>query len=738
MKAFNQFFTNNKNKHVKKVLAFVEENQVHVSIAVAASCAIVGLSYKYFTYDEDLIQKQILEKEKAAEESRHREALRQIEQRFEQNTNTRRKETKMEANSFRNRNTSSHIHHHDEKKNSSESHTTSSGICTHTGILEDAADFVSSSLEMLMSLSSPSPDIEHGHGSSNEKTNEGDDKSQDMSIFDTINSILQPQRTPMDNNNDDNEDGAKTLTTTIESSNGINTSVSVGTIPSAAKSFASLIMGEISEEEFGDMIHYAQTISQQNRGDVDETRSTLELIDLFLKTQTEVQEHLRKSLTFQRDRDGESDTSKAQSGSNTNSIASSWLLNFDPTSMFYYIEKEDEVKNPSWKRRKHRYCKGVDVSVVHGLNDALRLAEIAYLGTKEEIQKQLKEYSTSTSRSRSKGPQQRVNWQLINCQLDALPEEPSHFVAIKKGQSRWDPQLEVLIAVRGTNSVPDVLTDALLDATDYRDGGKAHAGILRSGKYLVEKHRDLLLRLLEKSKKKGIKLTLVGHSLGAGAAAIAGMEFQNDETGQFDVNVVGFGCPAILSKGLSEQTKDYITTVIADSDIIPRMSAETIGNVMLDMMDFDWTTMAKRDIEAALMEMRKSTVGSLLLRGGKHDNDGMNAAMNVVDGAVQKYAKPGIGIQDHYNYRKVHRLAPVLYPPGSCVHFYRDGVSISGSYVPCDFFNEIDVARTMVDDHTMYRGYRRIFLDVMRSFLSDDHFSFDGDSNQDGVAPGDR
>ena len=75
--------------------------------------------------------------------------------------------------------------------------------------------------------------------------------------------------------------------------------------------------------------------------------------------------------------------------------------------------------------------------------------------------------------------------------------------------------MEVLMGVRGTNSVPDLLTDALLDDTDYRDG-KAHAGIMRSGQFLVAKHRELLLSLLKKSKKKEIKLTLVGHSLGAG------------------------------------------------------------------------------------------------------------------------------------------------------------------------------------------------------------------------------
>jgi hypothetical protein len=484
---------------------------------------------------------------------------------------------------------------------------------------------------------------------------------------------------------------------------------SSGSITSMAKSFASLVTGEISESEFSDMIYHAQNITQ--KGDMDETRSTIELINLFRTAQEEVKQHITGSLGFLD------------------------LKGFDPTSMFYYLENEDAVKNPSWKRRKHRFFKGVDVSVVNSLNDALHLAEIAYFNTAEDIRAQLVEKA-------------RDEWELIYCQVDSLPEKPSHYLAIKRGQSRWDPQLEVLMAVRGTNSVPDLLTDALLDDIDYRDG-KAHAGIMRSGQFLVAKHRELLLSLLKKSKKKEIKLTLVGHSLGAGtfdfmwnimlcmsrvyylvwlieiislfqtgAAAIAGMEFQNDEKNCFDVKVVGFGCPAILSKNLSERTKPYITTVVADADMIPRMSAETIGNVLLNIMEFDWTEMVKRDIEDALQEMKKGVVGFLMQDDDSELSKETRIMPSFVDSAIEKYIKPNI------REKSEKRLKTVLHPPGTCVHFYRDGVGISGSYVPCAFFNEIDVARTMVGDH-LTSGYRKIFLEVVRSFLADDHFSFD-------------
>jgi hypothetical protein len=73
-----------------------------------------------------------------------------------------------------------------------------------------------------------------------------------------------------------------------------------------------------------------------------------------------------------------------------------------------------------------------------------------------------------------------------------------------------------------------------------------------------------------------------------------------------------------------------------------------------------------------------------------------------------------------------------LFPPGTCIHFYRDGSGITGSQPPCTFFDEIDVARTMVDDHLIDKGYRRIFLELMRQYRGDHHFSFEKE------APGDK
>jgi hypothetical protein len=50
------------------------------------------------------------------------------------------------------------------------------------------------------------------------------------------------------------------------------------------------------------------------------------------------------------------------------------------------------------------------------------------------------------------------------------------------------------------------------------------------------------------------------------------------------------------------------------------------------------------------------------------------------------------------------RMEPVLFPPGKCIYFYRDGFGISGNVVPCTLFNKIDFSRRMVHAHLFQTG----------------------------------
>lgn len=168
----------------------------------------------------------------------------------------------------------------------------------------------------------------------------------------------------------------------------------------------------------------------------------------------------------------------------------------------------------------------------------------------------------------------------------------------------------------------------------------------------------------------------------------------------------------MLSKELAEKTADYITTVIADSDIVPRMSASTIANVALDIMEYDRYPKIMRDIQQAIDGLGNFSP-KLVTEANKKLV--MDYVTSQAEDLKKKLLKP----------KTSERIEPVLFPPGKCVHFYRDGSGISGSIAPCTFFSEIDITRTMVDDHLIATGYGKIFLDLMRAYHQDDNFSFE-------------
>lgn len=393
---------------------------------------------------------------------------------------------------------------------------------------------------------------------------------------------------------------------------------------------------------------------------------------------------------------------KALEGQLTKNFSGIDFKKVDPLAAAYYLEKEDSLKNPSWKRRKHRFLPGLQMETVDALHDALYLAELAYVDTVDDVQKGIDMY---------KGER----YELVFCTVEGKPREPAHYLCIKK-EAKSEPNvvlpwsdsfLEVLLVVRGTKEIADIVSDAMLESREYRQG-KAHDGLYQSGKYLVNKHLPLLNHVLEKSQRKRIKLFLVGHSLGAAAAAIACIEF--NDIPKIEATCIGFGCPALISKQLSEKWKDKIITIVADADCVPRMSGATLFNLLTDVFEFDWKPFAMEDVT----QIVDFLAGVVPFISAEWKVDRIKWVKETLEKSVQPV-------------RGLPRRELELFPPGKCIHLYRDGIGISAVEVPCTFFNELDVTRTMVDDHLIPSGYNRLFLELTRMHKHDSKFQFPND-----------
>ncbi|VEU36834.1 unnamed protein product [Pseudo-nitzschia multistriata] len=438
------------------------------------------------------------------------------------------------------------------------------------------------------------------------------------------------------------------------------------TYQNMGKMLTKLLLPSSSTTSLSDVLQEVQSMS--GRGDIQDASTVVEVLDVAKRCQKMLDSKLGEFFGT----DG-----------------------FPPLQLqqlFYFIEREDEVKNPSWKRRRHYFFPGIDMKQMEDLNEKLKLTDLAYADTEDEVRDRL---------------QKEYNSELVYCSLDGLPNKPAHFIAVERDQSPWNTELEVLLVVCGTKRITDVITDLLCVAEPYRDG-YAHSGICESGRWIARKHVKLFEKIRLLSNKKKIKLTLLGHSLGAGAATIAGIELNGDPF--IDVEVVGFGCPALLSPELSTSYEHIVTTVIGDNDCVPRMSMATMVNTLLDMAEFDYTPFALRDIEETVNELERFLPSIV-------DGSVKRKVLNNLNGFLPDVSPNG---GDEIS----KRMEVVLFPPGRCIHFYSDGFGTSGSVVPCTFFDELDINRRLLHDHLIKDGYQKIFLDVMRQYKNDNHYSF--------------
>jgi predicted alpha/beta superfamily hydrolase len=100
----------------------------------------------------------------------------------------------------------------------------------------------------------------------------------------------------------------------------------------------------------------------------------------------------------------------------------------------------------------------------------------------------------------------------------------------------------------------------------------AHGGILEAARFLQKRLSPLISPIC--NSQSGYRLTIVGHSLGGGSSAILAALLVLDgcvESSKF-VKAFGFGTPSVANPQLAEFVEPFVTTIIHNHDIIPRLT----------------------------------------------------------------------------------------------------------------------------------------------------------------------
>ncbi|XP_074951175.1 diacylglycerol lipase-alpha [Phalacrocorax aristotelis] len=169
---------------------------------------------------------------------------------------------------------------------------------------------------------------------------------------------------------------------------------------------------------------------------------------------------------------------------------------------------------------------------------------------------------------------------------DAVYETP-FYVAVDHDKKK------VVISIRGTLSPKDALTDLTGDAERLPVEGHhgtwlGHKGMVLSAEYIKKKLEQemVLSQAFGRDLGRGTKhygLIVVGHSLGAGTAAILSFLLRPQYP---SVKCFAYSPPGgLLSEDAMEYSKEFVTAVVLGKDLVPRIGLSQLEGFRRQLLD---------------------------------------------------------------------------------------------------------------------------------------------------------
>lgn len=193
---------------------------------------------------------------------------------------------------------------------------------------------------------------------------------------------------------------------------------------------------------------------------------------------------------------------------------------------------------------------------------------------------------------------------ILDCRLDGSGiGVPRHFIAVD------DAKRAIVVALRGTNSISDVITDLLCGNEPFA-GGYAHGGM----KSAAESLYTLIVPILRDAlgDHPGYELVLTGHSLGAGVAILLCKVLLMNG---FD-NVRCFAiapCPVFgpLS-AIDEEWGERIEAFVHHDDIVPQLSLFSARALALEIERVDELNLSLSERKDIMRNKSAERLGDIL------------------------------------------------------------------------------------------------------------------------------
>lgn len=149
----------------------------------------------------------------------------------------------------------------------------------------------------------------------------------------------------------------------------------------------------------------------------------------------------------------------------------------------------------------------------------------------------------------------------------------------------------IVVLVRGTQNLNDVVVDIYGNNMTWAEGS-VHEGMGVIAKWIATD--NLIHTTIEEALNSDVQYSLkvVGHSLGAGIAALTAIYWKTHHTfdhfaksrgGSAFLRCFAFAPPPMLSKEIEEKGVGYVYSVVNEDDIVPRLNVQCIYGALRDV-----------------------------------------------------------------------------------------------------------------------------------------------------------
>ncbi|EPZ31622.1 alpha/beta-hydrolase [Rozella allomycis CSF55] len=263
---------------------------------------------------------------------------------------------------------------------------------------------------------------------------------------------------------------------------------------------------------------------------------------------------------------------------------------------------------------------------------------------------------------------------------------PCYFIAIDRRTSA------IILSIRGTMSFKDSLTDLVCEYKPWK-GGLVHSGIHASAQWFIDNVLGQLISFVSIYNVEN--LMIVGHSLGAGTAALLTIMLQDHyhefpKREKFKIECYAYAPPCVVSLDISKRYSHYIHSYIYGEDIVSRASYGSMVSIPQYRNKMDLKTMilcAAENCHSHFKELMR------IIAGKEAKSEKSKYLMKKLD-----ECRNAIMVQTSaLSYQK-------LYVPGTVYHLYVKPTPTNPKFTVIEKnspenFVEILVSKTMVLDH---------------------------------------